>query len=95
MTTGRGGAGVIKAGNKPVVIGAWPGANLSASGIEPVTVVRTSGYVLCDQAGAGMPHMTGETLAEKLVKIRPDIPIILCTGFGNHFNKKAVLDGED
>jgi PAS domain S-box-containing protein len=28
-----------------------------------------------------MPKMTGEELARELIKIRPDIPIILCTGF--------------
>ncbi len=28
-----------------------------------------------------MPHMTGEMLAKELLAIRPDIPIILCTGF--------------
>ena len=28
-----------------------------------------------------MPSMTGEKLAEKLLRLRPDIPIILCTGF--------------
>ncbi len=28
-----------------------------------------------------MPHMTGDRLAEELMKIRPDIPVILCTGF--------------
>jgi len=27
-----------------------------------------------------MPHMTGDKLAQELMKIRPDIPIILCTG---------------
>ena len=27
-----------------------------------------------------MPHMTGEKLARELMKIRPQIPIILCTG---------------
>jgi PAS domain S-box-containing protein len=29
-----------------------------------------------------MPGMTGEGLAEKLLHIRPDIPVILCTGYG-------------
>ena len=29
-----------------------------------------------------MPNMTGEKLAEKLIQIRPDIPIIICTGYG-------------
>ena len=28
-----------------------------------------------------MPNMTGSKLAEAMVAIRPDIPIILCTGF--------------
>ena len=28
-----------------------------------------------------MPGMTGMALSEELLKIRPDIPIILCTGY--------------
>lgn len=35
-----------------------------------------------------MPDLTGYQLAEKLTDIRSDIPIILCTGFGEHINKK-------
>jgi CheY-like chemotaxis protein len=34
--------------------------------------------VITDQT---MPHMTGADLAAKLMRIRPDIPVILCTGF--------------
>ncbi|MHC1726212.1 MAG: PAS domain S-box protein [Syntrophobacteraceae bacterium] len=34
--------------------------------------------VISDQT---MPHMTGTDLAKEILKIRPDIPIILCTGF--------------
>lgn len=34
--------------------------------------------VITDQT---MPHMTGADLAKELMRIRPDIPIILCTGF--------------
>jgi CheY-like chemotaxis protein len=29
-----------------------------------------------------MPKMTGEQLAQKMFNIRPDIPVILCTGYG-------------
>ena len=29
-----------------------------------------------------MPNMTGEKLASALLKLRPDIPIIICTGLG-------------
>ena len=34
--------------------------------------------VITDQT---MPHMTGADFAEALLRIRPDLPIILCTGF--------------
>jgi len=36
--------------------------------------------VITDQT---MPLMTGELLARKLLSIRPDIPIVLCTGFSD------------
>src|SRR5262249_14632886 len=36
--------------------------------------------VITDQT---MPHMTGERLAQALRHLRPDIPIILCTGFSH------------
>lgn len=35
-----------------------------------------------------MPELTGYQLSEKISEIRPDIPIILCTGYGEHINKK-------
>ncbi|MCG7853379.1 MAG: ATP-binding protein, partial [Methanosarcinaceae archaeon] len=37
-----------------------------------------------------MPHMTGKELSAKLMKIRPDIPIILCTGFSSRINEEKV-----
>ncbi len=36
--------------------------------------------VITDQS---MPHLSGSELAKKILKIRPDIPIILCTGFSS------------
>lgn len=39
-----------------------------------------------------MPHMTGEKLAEKLLQIRPDMPVILCTGFSSMINEQKALD---
>jgi PAS domain S-box-containing protein len=41
--------------------------------------------VITDQT---MPSMTGEVLARELRRIRPDIPVILCTGFSH------VMDAE-
>jgi len=35
-------------------------------------------FVITDQT---MPNMTGDILAIELMKIRPDIPVIVCTGF--------------
>jgi FixJ family two-component response regulator len=38
-----------------------------------------------------MPHMTGEKLAEKLMQIRSDIPVILCTGFSSIIDERKAL----
>jgi CheY-like chemotaxis protein len=37
-----------------------------------------------------MPKMTGERLAQELISIRPDIPIILCTGFNEQINEQKA-----
>jgi len=33
-----------------------------------------------------MPHLTGEELSKQLMEIRPDIPILLCTGYSEQFD---------
>jgi YesN/AraC family two-component response regulator len=37
-----------------------------------------------------MPNMTGDKLAHEIIKIRPEIPIILCTGFSEHMNDEKA-----
>jgi len=37
-----------------------------------------------------MPNMTGDQLARKIMSIRPDIPIIICTGFSEKINKEQA-----
>jgi len=37
-----------------------------------------------------MPNTTGIKLAERLIKIRKDIPIILCTGFSEKINDEKA-----
>ncbi len=37
-----------------------------------------------------MPNMTGDMLARELLKIRPDIPIIICTGFSEQISEEKV-----
>lgn len=57
---------------------------LCASGQEALELFRAAperfDLVITDQA---IPQMTGETLARELRRIRPDIPIVLCTGFSH------------
>jgi DNA-binding NtrC family response regulator len=43
--------------------------------------------VITDQT---MPDLTGKELAQKLIHIRPDIPIILCTGFLNQITSESM-----
>ena len=39
-----------------------------------------------------MPHMTGDQLARHMLKIRPDIKIILCTGYNSKISGKSAAE---
>ncbi|MCF8074594.1 MAG: response regulator [Desulfotignum sp.] len=39
-----------------------------------------------------MPHMTGEVLSSELMNIRPDIPVILCTGFSKKVSDESATE---
>jgi CheY-like chemotaxis protein len=39
-----------------------------------------------------MPKMTGDQLSKELIMIRPDIPIILCTGYSKRLSKKRASE---
>ena len=39
-----------------------------------------------------MPNMTGDKLATELIKIRSDIPIILCTGYSKKISDESAAD---
>ena len=45
--------------------------------------------VITDQT---MPMLSGDLFAVELLKIRPDIPIILCTGFSEKLNKEKATE---
>jgi len=38
-----------------------------------------------------MPHMTGVDLAEEFLRIRPDIPVILCTGYTEKVTRDKAI----
>jgi PAS domain S-box-containing protein len=44
--------------------------------------------IITDQT---MPNMTGLDLAKKILAVRPDLPIVLCTGFGTETTEKKAL----
>jgi len=37
-----------------------------------------------------MPKMTGDQLTQKIIEIRPDIPVILCTGYSKKFSERSA-----
>ncbi|MEW6289600.1 MAG: cache domain-containing protein [Thermodesulfobacteriota bacterium] len=39
-----------------------------------------------------MPHMTGIDLAKAIRKIRPDLPILLCTGYNTGFSEEEIKE---
>jgi CheY-like chemotaxis protein len=45
--------------------------------------------VITDQS---MPEMTGADLAAEMLKIRPDLPVVLCTGYSNLIDEEEIKD---
>ncbi len=37
-----------------------------------------------------MPHLNGDELSKLLINLRPETPIIMCTGYGNQFSEKET-----
>ncbi|MBS3809775.1 MAG: response regulator, partial [Desulfobacterales bacterium] len=63
------------------------------SSVEALEVFRVDPYkfdlLVTDMT---MPKMTGDRLALKVKEIRPDIPVILCTGFSEKINGRQRKD---
>ena len=58
----------------------------SAAALETFTAYPDSfDLIITDMT---MPELTGKELAAELLKIRPDIPIILCTGYSSMISKE-------
>ena len=63
------------------------------SSLEALELFQTKPYdfdiVVTDMT---MPNLTGDTLAIKLMKIRQDIPIILCTGYSKKISNETASE---
>ncbi len=61
------------------------------SGVEALELFRhkPDGFdlIITDQS---MPNMTGDQMAREILLIRPDMPIIMCTGFSSIVDKKKA-----
>ena len=61
------------------------------SSLEALLAFRNEPYkydiVITDMT---MPYMTGKELAREIRKIRPDIPIILCTGYSDQIDNNIA-----
>ena len=83
----------------------WPIANLEKQMLERMGYRVTACYHSLDAYQAfkaspdafdlivtdmAMPSMTGDQLAKKIQLIRPDIPIIICTGFSERIDKEKA-----
>ena len=64
---------------------------VNTSSVEALEIFRAHpdkfDLLITDQT---MPDKTGVQLAKELLKIRPDIPIILCTGFSTKISEKDI-----
>ncbi|MCK5100243.1 MAG: response regulator, partial [Desulfobacteraceae bacterium] len=62
------------------------------SSVEALEAFRASpdkfDLVITDMA---MPNMPGDKLSDKLTEIRPDIPVLLCTGFSEVMSEKKAI----
>ena len=65
--------------------------SLAANGKQGLRMFyeKPADLVITDMA---MPQMTGDKLAEEILKIRPDIPIILCTGYSDKIDENKSKD---
>ena len=63
----------------------------AADGVEALAMLRNqpAAYrlLLTDQT---MPRMTGTELSLKLRELRPDLPVVLCTGFSDSVNEQTA-----
>jgi CheY-like chemotaxis protein len=63
----------------------------STSSVEALSLFRTAPHefdlIITDYT---MPQMTGVDLATEILLIRPDMPIILCTGFSEKVNEAVT-----
>ncbi len=63
------------------------------SAVETLEIFRSNpdkfDLVITDMT---MPNMTGDKLVKEILKIRPDTPVIICTGFSEKINREKTSE---
>lgn len=63
------------------------------SGIEALELFKNKpdafDLVITDMT---MPNMTGDRLAVEMMDIRPDLPVMLCTGYSKNISEKSISE---
>jgi CheY-like chemotaxis protein len=67
---------------------------LSYSRGREILAALTAGPETCDLliTDMAMPKMTGAEIAREALKIRPDLPVILCTGYSADLNRQQAME---
>jgi len=64
---------------------------IQSSSIEALNLFRENpdyfDLIITDQS---MPGMTGSVMAREILEIRPDMPIIICSGYSNLINDESI-----
>jgi DNA-binding response OmpR family regulator len=68
-----------------------PGAALTAGTAEK-TATEKPDYFDLAIADYTMPRMTGADLAREMIRMRPDVPVILSTGFTERITPEKAAD---
>ncbi len=64
---------------------------IKTSSVEALELFKAKpGYFDLVITDMSMPNMTGEQLSREVMKIRPELPIILCTGFSHIISKEKA-----
>lgn len=50
---------------------------------------RDFDMIITDQT---MPHMTGVELADEMMAVRPDVPVIICSGYSEFVNEESAIE---
>ena len=76
---------------KAILTGLGYQTTISNNSLEALTLIKDNPaafeLLITDMT---MPHLTGLELAQKTLAIRPELPIILCTGFSELINKEQA-----